>query len=152
MSGSASAVWQPSGIAISSASERFGSGFPFEPRPWAKRGFGRVRSVEASWIPESPTEQLSEAAFSSVPKHFRAGILFELGFRTVHLAASGLPRCRGTSVCESPFGGDIRGRLLRGAEALWIEFTLPFGPPTTIGFAIVRNTKDALERDFTKGK
>ena len=35
---------------------------------------------------ESPTEQPSEAAFSSVPRHFRAGILFELGFRTGHLA------------------------------------------------------------------
>jgi hypothetical protein len=99
----------------------------------------------------SPTEQLSEDAFSSVPRHFGAGILFGLGSRTVHLTASGLLRCRGTSVRESPFSGGVGGRLLRGTEVLRIGFALPSGPETTTGFAVVRNAEDALERDFASG-
>lgn len=39
-----------SGTALTATSRRFGSGFPFEPRPVAQHiGFGRVRGVEASW-------------------------------------------------------------------------------------------------------
>jgi hypothetical protein len=34
---------------------------------------------------------------------------------------------------------------------LWIGFSLPSGPATTIGFAVVRNAEDALERNFTSG-
>jgi hypothetical protein len=139
-----------SGRARTATSRRFGSRLSVGPRPWAHRiGLGRSAASKHLGFRESPTEQLKKAAFSSVPRHVRAGFLLELGFRTVYLAASGSPRCRSTSVRESPQGGAVGGRLLRGTEAPRIGFTLPCGRPTTIGSAVVRDAIDALECNFT---
>jgi hypothetical protein len=70
-----------SGSAVTVASRHFGSGFPFEPTLGPAR---RVRGVpQRRGILDSRSRRPNNsprAAFSSVPRHFRAGILFELGF------------------------------------------------------------------------
>lgn len=140
-----------SGSAFTATPKRVGSGIPFGPRPWAQRiGFGRSATSRHFGLQESPTEQLSEAACSwclgTSERAFSSS--WALGPSATQRRA-----CLGAEALRfaSHFGAGPSGIAFTAAPKR-LGSGFPFRrPPATIGSAVVRNAKDALERDFTSG-